>query len=59
MELRRSRRLAGMEPERMIEKKGGYSNVTLSLEDESGGSIIPTLLGLCIVSGMYAWAFFS
>jgi hypothetical protein len=56
MELRRSRRLAGLCPQEQIEQKGGFSDVAMKVEEDAGGSVIPTVVGLLLVASMYIWA---
>lgn len=58
MELRRSRRLAGMEPVCGEEKQVGFSDVVKGLDSESG-SVIPTAVGLVLVVGIFLWSFLA
>ncbi len=66
MELRRSRRLAGLTAEEGgsyysvvadmdLEKKRRFSDVTDDLQIE-GGSVFPVVLGLGLLVAMFLWA---
>lgn len=61
MDLRRSRRLAGLEPtntQDMLELKGVFSGVAQQMATE-GGSVIPTAVSLALVAGIFLWSFLA